>query len=79
LCVKEKQQRNKDKIEWAKFTCVGKETRAITKIFKNTDVKVGVSTDNKIGKLVAQTCDTNVSNVNMKTVASIKLNAPRAT
>jgi len=52
---------------------------AITKIFKNTDVKVGVSTDNKIGKLVAQTCDTNVSNVNMKTVASIKLNAPRAT
>jgi len=54
LCVKEKQQRNKDKIEWAKFTCVGKETRAITKIFKNTDVKVGVSTDNTIGKLVAR-------------------------
>ena len=35
---------------WAKFTYVGKETRFITKLFKNTNVKIAFTTGNTIGK-----------------------------
>jgi len=42
----EKQDTQKEK--WAKFTYVGKETRYINKIFKNTNVKVAFTTDNII-------------------------------
>jgi len=38
---------------WAKFIYVGKETRFITKIFKNTNVKVTFTTDNTIENLLA--------------------------
>jgi len=48
LSVKKKQKQNKEKVQWAKFTYVGKETRAITKIFKNTNVKVAFSADNTV-------------------------------
>jgi hypothetical protein len=41
------------KAQWAKFTYVDKQTRAITKIFKNTKVKVSFPSDNTIGKLLA--------------------------
>jgi hypothetical protein len=36
--------------KWAKFTYTGKETRFITKLFKNTDVKIAFTTDNTIEK-----------------------------
>ena len=35
---------------WAKFTYAGKETRFITKLFKNRNVKIAFTTDNTIGK-----------------------------
>ena len=47
---KKRQRQNNQKKRWAKFTCVGKETRFITKLFKNTNVKVAFTTDNTIGK-----------------------------
>ena len=36
------------KTKWAKFTYIGREIRAVTKIFKNTNVKVTFATDNTI-------------------------------
>ena len=47
-------RRDKDiqKNRWAKFTYCGKETRMITKLFKNTDVKVTYRTKNNLGKLL---------------------------
>jgi len=53
LSLKKKQEQNVEKVQWAKFTYVGRETRAITKIFKNTNVKVALSTSNTIEKLLA--------------------------
>ena len=53
LSFKKKQKQNAGKIQWVKFKYVGKETRAITKIFKNTNVKVAFSTRNTIEKLLA--------------------------
>ena len=35
---------------WAKFTYVGKETRFIRKLFKDTNVKIAFTTDNKTEK-----------------------------
>jgi hypothetical protein len=40
-------------MKWVKFTYIGRETRAITKIFKNTSVKVSFGTDNTIGRRLA--------------------------
>jgi regulator of PEP synthase PpsR (kinase-PPPase family) len=49
-----KQKRSKDdqkeKKRWAKFTYVGKETRLITNLFKNTNIKVTFNTNNTIEK-----------------------------
>jgi hypothetical protein len=36
--------------KWARFTYVGKETRYITKVFKDTNVAVAFTTNNTIGK-----------------------------
>jgi len=37
---------------WVKFTYVGRETRYITKHFKNTSLKVAYTTNNNVGKLL---------------------------
>ena len=50
---KKKKDKEVKKTQWAKFTCTAKETRAITKSFKNSNVKIGFSTNNAIGKLLA--------------------------
>jgi len=39
------------KVHWVKFTYIGKETRAITTAFKNTDVNITFSANNTISKL----------------------------
>jgi hypothetical protein len=47
-------EKNKDnkKIHWVKFTYIGKETRAITKAFRNTNVNITFSTNNTINNLL---------------------------
>jgi hypothetical protein len=52
LDARKKHKHTEDKTKWVKFTYVGRETRAITKIFKNANVKVTFSTNNTIGKLL---------------------------
>jgi len=52
LDTKTGNKHRKEKTKWAKFTYIGRETRAVTKIFKNTNVKVTFGTDNTIGKLL---------------------------
>ena len=37
---------------WTKFTYVGKETRRMTKLFKNTNVRIAFTTNNSLGKLL---------------------------
>jgi hypothetical protein len=39
--------------KWVKFTYVGKETRIITRLLKNTKVNVSFTTNNTIGKILA--------------------------
>jgi hypothetical protein len=48
-----KQEKDNKRVQWVKFTYIGKETRAITKAFKNTYVKITFFTNNTIGKLLA--------------------------
>jgi hypothetical protein len=48
-----KQKQDTQKRKWAKFTYIRKETRFITKLFKNTDVKVTFTTDNTIERRLA--------------------------
>jgi hypothetical protein len=43
---KKKQKQYIERTKWAKFTYTGKETKFITKIFKNTNVKVTFTADN---------------------------------
>ena len=48
---KKKRQRQDDqKHRWAKFTYIGKETRLVTKLFRNTNVNAAFTTDNTLGK-----------------------------
>ena len=49
-----KQEHGTEKTHWSKFTYIRKETRAITKVFRNTRVKVTYSTNNTLGKLLTK-------------------------
>ena len=50
-----KKHKNKtEKTYWSKFTYFGKETRAVTKVFKNTRIKVIYSTKNTLEKLLTK-------------------------
>jgi len=49
---KTKREKDNRQKRWAKFTYCGKETRQITKLFKNTNVKVAYMTKNNLGKLL---------------------------
>jgi hypothetical protein len=41
-------------MQWHKLTYIGKETRAITKVFKNTKIRVTYSTNNTLRKLLTK-------------------------
>jgi hypothetical protein len=43
-------EEDKQTHKWVKFTYFGKETRYITKLFKNTPLKVAYTTNNNLGK-----------------------------
>jgi hypothetical protein len=49
-----KQKSGTEKTHWSKFTYLGKETRAGTKVFKNTIIKVAYSTRNTLEKLLTK-------------------------
>jgi hypothetical protein len=55
--IRDKRKKNKNKPtkknKWAKFTYVGRETRCITKLFRNTNVKIAYTTNNNLGKLLS--------------------------
>jgi len=50
----QEQKEVETKIKWAKFTHVGRQTKFITKWFKNLSLKVSFKTDKTTGKLSAQ-------------------------
>ena len=52
--TKLEKKKGTQKRKWAKFTYIRKETRFITKLFKNTDVKVTFTTDNSIERRLAR-------------------------
>ena len=45
----EQEQQHKN---WATFTYIGKQTTYITKLFKNTNVKIAFRTQNTIGQIL---------------------------
>jgi hypothetical protein len=50
-----KKHKNKtERTHWSKFTYFGKETRAVTKVFKNTRIKITYSTKNTLEKLLTK-------------------------
>jgi hypothetical protein len=49
-----KHKPNIEKTQWTKFTYMGKETTAITKVFKNTKIMVTYSTNNTLRKLLTK-------------------------
>jgi hypothetical protein len=53
-CTNYKHKPSIAKTQWSKFTYVGKETRAITKVFKNTKLRVTYSMNNTLKKLLTK-------------------------
>jgi hypothetical protein len=51
--TKNKPKQDTQRTKWAKFTYTGKETKFITKLFKNTNVKIAFTIDNKIERLLS--------------------------
>jgi hypothetical protein len=49
---KNHQKHDTEGTKWAKFTYIGRETRFITKIFKKSNIRIALSTNNTIGKLL---------------------------
>ena len=47
-----KKQNKTEKTHWSKFTYCGRETRAVTKVFRNTRIKVTYSNNNTLEKLL---------------------------
>jgi hypothetical protein len=47
------------KTKWDKFTQIGRQTKFITKIFKNSDLKISFKADNTIGQLFTHNKNTN--------------------
>jgi hypothetical protein len=45
---------NTEKRQWSRFTYAGKETSAISKVFKNTTIRVTYSTNNTLKKLLTK-------------------------
>ena len=68
ISKEKKQKRDTQKRKWAKFTYIGKETRFITKLFKNTDAKVTFTTDNTIERCLATEHGTDHSKYNKSRV-----------
>jgi hypothetical protein len=56
--IKLKKQKNQEDIhnhtitKWAKFTYTGRETRIITKLFRNTNLQIAYTTNNNLKKLL---------------------------
>jgi len=50
LHKKRRQNHNVQKQKWAKFTYIGKETRFITKLLKDTNARIAFTTNNTRGK-----------------------------
>jgi len=49
-----KKQNKTEKTHWSKFTYCGREARAVTKVFRNTRIKVTYSTNNTLEKLLTK-------------------------
>jgi hypothetical protein len=58
--TKQKVKQEKEGFKWAKFTYIGKETKFITKLFKNSAVKVSFVTNNTISKALSLKSKQNV-------------------
>ena len=48
----QKQDVDRPRQKWVKFTYIGRETRLVTKLFRNTQVKVAYTTNNNLEKLL---------------------------
>ena len=66
-----KLKENVKKTQWTKFTYIGRETRVITKVFKNTRVKIAYSTKNTLGRLLTRKTPP-LTSVNMRTLEYTK-------
>jgi hypothetical protein len=51
-CTKNKRKQDTQRTKWAKFTYIGKETKLITALFKNTNDKITFTTKNTIERLL---------------------------
>jgi hypothetical protein len=47
-----KQETDNPKRKWAKFTYIGKETRLVTKLFRDTQVKIAYTTNNNLDRIL---------------------------
>jgi hypothetical protein len=51
---KKEKERNRQGQKWVKFTYTGKETRAITKLITDSNIKIAFTTKNNIGNLLSK-------------------------
>jgi hypothetical protein len=51
-----KKDKDNKKTHWVKFTYIGKETRTVTKAFRNTNINILFSTNNTISNLLTTRC-----------------------
>ena len=66
------QKQDTEGTKWAKFTHIGKETRFITKIFKKSNIKIALTTNNTIEKLLTIKQDKTTSKYDKAGVYQLK-------
>jgi len=60
---------------WAKFTYISKETKFITKLFKNLSIRIAFTTNNSIGRLLSQKTN-HISNSKLDNSGVYRLTCP---
>jgi hypothetical protein len=65
--------KKKAKTKWAKFTYIGRQPKFITKLFKNSDLKVSFKADNTVGKLLTHNKNTSFNKYNTNTTSMPRL------
>jgi len=66
------QKQDTERTKWAKFTYIGKETRFITKIFRKSNIKVALATNNTIGKFLTTKQEETTSKYNKSGIYQLK-------
>jgi len=75
----QKNQENKDTQKWSKFTYILKDTKYITKLFKNLPFNIALTTNNTVGRNLSNKTTYKKQTANWTIAESVDSHVPTVT